>query len=175
MLCATFSVLLKYFSRSQNTYINTCIIKCNPVHYASLCNWRMLGITNKYITCVIKMWPSLFSLCVSVCLSVCLSDCLSEEHWVSQINTWHLHNTYVTQFSLSPPLSVHICSLTSYHHENWGLKTKEQIFIYIPNIIISTAECTHHLSCSLMRVSGDSYQGDSYVQCYVHHTFFFLS
>ena len=67
------------------------------------------------------MWPSSFSLCVSVCLSLSLS--LSEEHWVSQINTWHLHNSYVTQFSLSLLLSVHICSLTLYHHEKWGLKT----------------------------------------------------
>ena len=46
-LCSEFSASLKPFAMNcdwrtpsfTNTYVNTCVIKCNPVHYVSLCEW----------------------------------------------------------------------------------------------------------------------------------------
>ena len=69
-LCSEVSFFLKPFSVSwswrmlnvTNSYVNMCIIKCNPVHCISLslshslppslvlCDWRMLGVTRVHLS-----------------------------------------------------------------------------------------------------------------------------
>ena len=130
--CSEFSVCLKAFSMNwdwrmlsiTNTYVNTCIIKCNPVDYcpfflsffvllyyftsifyAVVRHISMLFIVNKdSVFCI--LYVSL-CLCLSVSVSLCLSLCLCD--YLSVCLSLSLSLSVCLSLPLSFCLSVSIC------------------------------------------------------------------